>query len=324
MTNRGRTVALIGSGRWGRIHASNLAQILSPSDRILWVSRHNRNRAREIIKELPENGPSFDLTDDPASALRERPIAVLAVNGPADHFEAAKASLTSGAHVFIEKPLCLKLDEARTLVKLANRERRVAAVGLHLLSASYLFHFKSCMVGRAISQIRVRWCDPEQEIRYGEEKRANHSAPLAHDLFPHFWSIIYALTDTKEMDIDEVTRYPNGAVRFSSRAELVRCDALFHRGADARVRFIEVAFADGGVATIDFTQEPGVSTCDDAALPVDPTWGTAPRPLIREVSRFFECIANPSDDGGWPQLASNCIDSVAGAEILNSKLAALC
>jgi scyllo-inositol 2-dehydrogenase (NADP+) len=47
------------------------------------------------------------------------------------HFETAKYALERGIHAFVEKPFCLSLDEARTLVDLAEKKKLVNQVGYH-------------------------------------------------------------------------------------------------------------------------------------------------------------------------------------------------
>jgi predicted dehydrogenase len=54
--------------------------------------------------------------------------AVVIVTPPATHFSLAKKALATGKHVWVEKPLALRLDEGRELVRLARLKKSVLFV----------------------------------------------------------------------------------------------------------------------------------------------------------------------------------------------------
>jgi predicted dehydrogenase len=320
MTRDGRTIALIGGGRWGRVHASNLVQLLTSRDRVLWVSQHNQDGLRKNIAQFSPDGPTFELLARLDEALVERPAAALVVTAPDTHVAAADACLGRGIHAFVEKPLALQLGEAQLLIDTAAKAGLVLAVGVHLLSASYLHHFKNQLAARRITRISIRWFDPIHELRYGERKRADDSTPLAHDLYPHIWSIVRVLTGAGAQIIVGASKQVDGSISFESTASAVKIDARCGRHAGARERHIGVVFHDGGTAGLDFTEEPGTATLGDAALPPDPLWGTTLRPVMTEVRDFLAQISSPERDPEWSHLAANCLDSVTGAEALSSRL----
>jgi predicted dehydrogenase len=319
LTREGQTIALVGGGRWGRVHASNLPRLLTPSDRVLWVSRHNQDALRKIIAQFAEHGPKFELLTSLDDALAERPAAALIITAPDTHVAVASVCLRSGIHTFIEKPLAFKASDAHSLINTAAKANLVLAVGMHLLSASYLRHFKSQLVTRDIARISIRWFDPAHELRYGESKRADDSTPLAHDIYPHLWSIVRVLTGAMQQTIASASKHIAGSISIESSAGPVKIDAQFGRYADARERKIDLVFQDGGTAGLDFTEEPGTAWLGNAALPPDPLWGRTPRPVMAEVADFLTQIS--SRDLEWPHLAANCFDSVIGAEALGTKLA---
>jgi predicted dehydrogenase len=321
LTREGQTIALVGGGRWGRVHASNLSRLLTPGDRVLWVSRHNQDALRKIIAQFSQNGPKFELLTSLDDALAERPAAALIVTAPDTHVAVAGTCLHSGIHTFVEKPLAFKAGDAHWLIDNAAKADLLLAVGMHLLSASYLRHFKSQLVKRDIVRISIRWFDPAHELRYGESKRADDSTPLAHDIYPHIWSIVRVLTGAMQQNIASASKHTDGSISFESSAGPVKIDAQFGRYAAARERKINVVFQDGGTAGLDFTQEPGTAWLDNAALPRDPLWGKTPRPVMAEVADFLTQISSQMRDPEWPHLAANGFDSVIGAEALDFKLA---
>ena len=320
MTHDGRTIALIGGGRWGRVHASNLAQLLTSRDRVVWVSRHNQEILRDTILKFPGSGPGFDLSASLENVLFERPTAALVVTSPQTHVGVTEACLRAGTHVFVEKPLAFRVHEARSLIDIAKVCNLLLGVGVHLLSATYLHHFKSQIAGRSIARIALRWFDPAHEMRHGESKHASNSTPLAHDLYPHIWSIVRVLTGCTAQTIDSALAQADGSISFESAAGVVKIDTRCGRYSAARERKIDLVFKDGGTAGLDFTQEPGTAMLDNVPLPPDPLWGHTPRPAMAEVQEFLARVSSPARDPAWPHSAVNCIDSVNGAEALQAKL----
>lgn len=320
MASDGRIIVLIGGGRWGRVHATNLSQLLTPRDRVLWVSQFNSATVADVIAKFSGGGPAFEICPTLDEALRKRPSAALVITAPDTHFAVAESCLSAGLHVFVEKPLAFKQSEARSLIDLADQKQRVLAVGLHLLSATYLKHFRAQIADAAIARIAIRWFDPAQEQRYGEIKTADHSVPLPHDIYPHIWSIVRALTDCEQQSIVDVTALSDGALSIVSNAGAVSVVSVCGRNAMTRERSISVTFQNGGVATLDFTQEPGTLTRDGVALPPDPQWGKTATPAMAEVKEFLHVISLPTRDTTWPHLAAHCVDSIVGAEILQARL----
>ncbi|MEQ1863930.1 MAG: hypothetical protein ABL996_04685 [Micropepsaceae bacterium] len=79
-----------------------------------------------------------------------------------------------------------------------------------------------------------------------------------------------------------------------------------------------MSFKDGGVATLDFTAEPGIVSIDGQAMSGDPDWAGQPTPLALEVSSFLAAASGRKRD--WPGLAETVIGSVAGAEEASDRL----
>lgn len=316
----GRKLALIGGGRWARVHASNLSELLTCRDDVFWVSRHNQEAIRTVIERHFSEGPRFIMYDRLDEALSAQPSAALIVNAPQMHAATAAACLRHGIHSFVEKPLALKAGEAMYLINAATKADLVLALGVHLLSASYLHHFKGMLPKTKLSRISVRWFDPVHEVRHGEAKRADESTPLAHDIYPHIWSIVRVLTGAAEQMVTRASKQVDGSILFGSMAGGLDLDVHCGRNALARERKVNVLFQDGATASLDFTQEPGVARLGRTKLPPDLRWGKGPRPAMGEVRDFLAQVFSSARDQKWPHLAVHCLDSVIGAEMLQSTL----
>jgi predicted dehydrogenase len=114
MANR-VSVALVGAGYWGK---RLLPKFLAASGcRIQMVcDLHASHRA-----DVKESYPSLSTTDCYDDLLRESDIDVVVLaTPPATHFTLAKKAIEAGKHVWIEKPMALRLDEGNQLVQLAQ------------------------------------------------------------------------------------------------------------------------------------------------------------------------------------------------------------
>src|SRR6185437_8775509 len=71
----------------------------------------------------------IEMTGSLDDVLSNRAIdAVVLATPPASHYALAKRVLEAGKNIWIEKPLALRLDEGRELVRLAGEQKRVLFV----------------------------------------------------------------------------------------------------------------------------------------------------------------------------------------------------
>lgn len=118
-------IGVVGTGYWGK----NLVRNLND----LGVLRAICDSDAEALGRIAESYPdvaaeaSFDtLLDDPG-------IDAVAIATPAaTHARLVREALMAGKDVFVEKPLCLSVEEGRDLVELAKQQSRILMVG-HLL-----------------------------------------------------------------------------------------------------------------------------------------------------------------------------------------------
>ena len=120
-----KDLALIGAGYWGK----NLARNFNELGALHTVCDTDAETAERFASEYK----GVKGVSDPADLWSDPEITRIAVAAPAIfHYPIAKAALEAGKDVFVEKPLCLDLEEAKELVKLAREKNRVLMVG-HLL-----------------------------------------------------------------------------------------------------------------------------------------------------------------------------------------------
>jgi predicted dehydrogenase len=114
-------VGVIGVGYLGQHHARLYADL--PGAVLAGITDANPDQARAIGDRY--RVPVFP---DPDSLLKRVDAVSIAVPTAA-HYEVAKACLSAGVHVLVEKPIAVTLAEAHELVELARQARRTLQVG---------------------------------------------------------------------------------------------------------------------------------------------------------------------------------------------------
>ncbi len=116
-------VGLVGAGYWGQKLLPKF--IAAPQATVKIVCDiHEGNRA-----EIQRKFPTVPTTGSLDELLTSRDVdAVVIVTPPASHFALAKVALDAGKHVWIEKPLALRLDDGRQLVQSARARAKVLFV----------------------------------------------------------------------------------------------------------------------------------------------------------------------------------------------------
>jgi len=118
---------VIGCGHWGRNLVRNFAGIAHAHLR--WVCDLDPTR----LAEAAATYPGLATTDDFRQLLTDPALTALVVATPIQtHFEIARQGLQGGKHLFVEKPLCTRSDQAQELAGLAEARGLVLMVG-HLL-----------------------------------------------------------------------------------------------------------------------------------------------------------------------------------------------
>jgi predicted dehydrogenase len=114
-------VGIMGVGHLGKFHLNNWKEIEGAT--IAGFYDPNDETAADVISK-------YQLKRyESVVALLEECDAVDIIAPTSYHFELCKAAITSGKHVFVEKPLANTMEEARELVKLAKEANIKFQVG---------------------------------------------------------------------------------------------------------------------------------------------------------------------------------------------------
>lgn len=122
---RMRTLALVGAGYWGKNLARNFHAI---------GALHTICDAKErLLESYREPYPDVCLTTDYQAILDNPEIRQIALASPVfKHHEMAKQALLAGKDCYVEKPLCMTVEEGEELVRMAEERNLILMVG-HIL-----------------------------------------------------------------------------------------------------------------------------------------------------------------------------------------------
>ncbi len=161
---------VVGSGSIGERHLRNLRSLGELDLHAVDPADAARSRAEAL-------GATTHRSLD--SALAVRPRAVLICTPPVDHIRSARAALSAGAHVFIEKPISHDLEGVAAAIQEAASRKLVLAVGYNLRAHPGLRKVKdligSGVIGRLLS-IRAEFGQDLASWRPARDYRETYSA----------------------------------------------------------------------------------------------------------------------------------------------------
>lgn len=121
-----KKICVIGGGRWGQNHIRTLFQM----GNLGGIVEANPTRLEALLQDYPVEG--FTNLDDAMSHQFDG----YTIAAPAPfHYDIAKALLSKGQHVLVEKPMTLSAETSKELVEIAEKNNAQLMVG-HVL----LFH----------------------------------------------------------------------------------------------------------------------------------------------------------------------------------------
>lgn len=117
-------VAVVGCGYWGQNLVRNFYE-LGALSMVVDVTETGRRKARKMAPNVPVCG-------DFGAALSSEVAAIVIATPAETHHELAARALEAGKDVFVEKPMTLRYEDGKDLVKQAEVNGRILMVG-HVL-----------------------------------------------------------------------------------------------------------------------------------------------------------------------------------------------
>jgi predicted dehydrogenase len=167
-------IALVGCGYWGPNLIRNLAHVRD--GRLVALCDRDAERLEAAGRDLP----TITRFQDYEVLLQDPAIDAVAIAAPAAaHYSLAKKALLSDKHVFVEKPMCLRVEDAADLVSTAERHQRLLMVG-HLLEYHPAVEFlKNYIQAGSLGEVRYVY---SQRLNLGQVR---HDENALWSLGPH-------------------------------------------------------------------------------------------------------------------------------------------
>jgi predicted dehydrogenase len=115
-------IGVVGTGHLGKIHLQNLLELTTDFS-VQGFYDTDAVIASEVVRDF--NLKAFDHLD----TLLVHVDAILISSPTHTHFSIAIQALKSGKHVFIEKPVCINIEESNKLLRYAQEAGMVVQVG---------------------------------------------------------------------------------------------------------------------------------------------------------------------------------------------------
>ena len=293
-------ILIIGGGRWARVIMSVLISLVS-NRKIIWLTRHDAESNRNW---LHTQGYSNVLIMTDSEKAWQLPIyAVIIASSSRDHAKDLTRAVQLSVPALCEKPFSMGAAQARQIVALSELRSVVAGVNLEFLYASYLHEFASLLKTSPPRLIEIRWCDPCNEIRYGEQKFGEIHTPLVHDSLPHCWSLLRVIFDESPIELISATYCDSSEIIVRAVCGQASIRIVLNRRAQHRERKITI---DNGQFALDFSNEPGRYVTPSRDV-VENKWSGL-RPLGASLFSFLKKLEDPNHI--FPSSIKECLPSV--------------
>ena len=263
-------VLVVGCGHMGASHAKAYHQL--PGFEIVGlVSR--RPESRERLSEMLGGYPTFG---DYEAALKEtNPDAVAISTYPDTHAPFIEMALNANAHVFVEKPLALTVEESERLVNLAKSKNKKLVVG-YILRVHPAWE-KFVDLARGLGKPLVMRMNLNQQSSgdqwYTHKQLMNSMSPIV-DCGVHYVDIMCLMTRSEPVSVSAI------GARLSDEIS----EDMYNYGQ------LQVRFKDGSVGWY------------------EAAWG----PMISETSFFIKDVMGPNGCVSISDQAKGDSDDVEG------------
>jgi len=174
-------IACIGAGYWGQ----NLVRNFDQLGALRWVCDGDGAQ----LGRLRQKYPQAKFCAERAAVLLDPAVSAVAIATPAaSHGSLVREALLAGKHVFVEKPLCLSLAEARQLIDLAAERKLILMVGHLLWYHPAVLKLKELVDEGALGRIRYIY---SCRLNLGKIRREEN---ILWSFAPHDISVILGLT----------------------------------------------------------------------------------------------------------------------------------
>ncbi|MEK6756999.1 MAG: Gfo/Idh/MocA family oxidoreductase [Bacteroidota bacterium] len=233
-------VGVIGTGHLGTLHAKMLAEIAVAD--LIGVYDIDKSKAEKAASQT--RCRAFPTLEDLLSSVEAVSIATTTKS----HFDVAQLALKRGVHAFIEKPITETIDQARTLVKVAE------AKGLKL-QVGHIERFNPAILALEHLKLRPMFIESHRLAQFNPR---GSDVAVVLDLMIHDIDLILSLVKSPVVRIDA-----NGVAVVSDSEDIANARLQFENGCVANVTASRISqnkmrkmrlFQHDAYISIDFSQ----------------------------------------------------------------------
>ena len=274
---------LAGAGAMGRNHARVIGKL--EDTELVAVYDADKKRAKSVAKEF--GAVAVDTLEELAQCCEAVSVAVPTIY----HLKVGGELMRNGAHILVEKPIAGTLEEARELVKIAEEEDRVLAVG-HIERFNPVMKTLEKQVGfpRFIEAQRLSPF-PKRSMDIG----------VVLDLMIHDIEIILHLVNSPVVSVDAV-----GIPVMTKHEDMANARLRFENGAVANITSSRISadklrkirvFQGDAYLSLDYQNQEGVVVKKGGLLGLDRKKVAVEKaePLYLELRSFTEAVREQRD-----------------------------
>lgn len=233
-------VSVIGVGHLGSLHAKMYSQLGCAN--LVGIFDVDGEKARNVARELGTK--AFGTIDEAIEASD----AVSIVTTTVAHYETADRSLRHGVHTFIEKPITETIEQARSLVALAEEKHLKIQVG-------HIERFNPAILALESYELKPLFIESHRLAQFNPR---GSDVAVVLDLMIHDIDLILSLVKSPVARIDA-----NGVAVVSDTADIANARIQFHNGCVANVTASRISqqkmrkmrlFQQDAYISIDFAQ----------------------------------------------------------------------
>jgi predicted dehydrogenase len=227
---------------------------------------------------------------------------VVSVVSPTDlHAEVSIPLMDSGCHVLIEKPLCVSLSEAESILSVAQKNRTIVQVG-------HIEHYNPVMTFLEDAVDQPKYLTVE---RLAPFQPRGTEVGVVLDLMIHDIGIAMALVASPISKVDAI-----GVRVLSPTEDIANARICFENGCVANLSASRVSekkareirvFQDSGYLSLDFMNQKGhLIKKDGVTLNKQDVPVEKGEPLALELESFIQCVSGaltPKTDGVFGKTA---------------------
>lgn len=283
MTNFG----LIGTGYWGK----NFIRVINEEDFACLIQTCDLSAKNNSNQLIPS---TTDYRDICANSNID---AVVIATNASTHYRVAKAVISSGKHVFVEKPLTLSSKECSSLITLANKKKISLFCGYIYLYNDYIKQIahivKENILGKPISFSCQR--KNNGPIRYDVDSMwdlAPHDISILNFVFGMQPTRIFADKQNTDLSRTDKPNYSLLKLSFGNISGIIETDWLYPE----KIRKIEIICEEGIIRFLETEQiklrvhRRKNNKLTEIALPLE----NSSEPLKSEFRYFLSSIKNPN------------------------------